>query len=158
MIDMDKLFNEIRDDEGVQKWVYLCSELEPTVGVGHRIRDADPEAELQIFDVCSDDVPKDQCISDERIRELFETDVAVAIETCEKIYSNWDELPQEAQHVLCNMSFQLGEGTLRKFVGMNAAAAEQDFAEMAKQMIDSRWARQTPERAQRLERRVLALI
>lgn len=158
MIDMDKLFNEIRDDEGSRSWKYLCSELHPTIGVGHRVRDADAEAALETFDVFADDVPEDQCISDERIRELFETDVAVAIETCEKIYSNWEELPQEAQHVLCNMSFQLGEGTLRKFQGMNAAVAEQDYAEMAKQMIDSRWARQTPERAQRLERRVLALI
>jgi len=157
MIEMDTLFLEIKSDEGSKNFVYFCSEQHPTTGVGHRIRDTDPEANLETFDVFADDVPEAQCISDERVRELFETDVAVAIETCEKIYSNWDELPQEAKHVLCNMSFQLGEGTLRKFKGMNAAVAEQDFAEMAKQMIDSRWARQTPERAQRLERRILEM-
>ena len=99
MIDMDKLFTEIRDDEGSRSWKYLCSELHPTTGVGHRVRDSDPEAALEIFDVFADDVPEDQCISDERIRELFETEnkkLSWEDQIPESMVESWKLLVSEA--------------------------------------------------------------
>jgi hypothetical protein len=53
------------------------------------------------------------------------------------------------------MSFQLGRPTLSKFKNMIAAVHDEDYQEMANQMEDSRWFRQTPNRAQRLIDRVL---
>ena len=70
------------------------------------------------------------------------------------IYNNWDELPQEMQHVLVNMAFQMGQRGLSNFKNMKAAIEEQDFAKAAVEMMDSRWASQTPERAERLKLRV----
>ena len=40
------------------------------------------------------------------------------------------------------------------FKNMKAAIEEQDFAKAAVEMMDSRWASQTPERAERLKLRV----
>lgn len=160
MINMDELFEEIRDDEGVRNFKYLCSENHPTIGVGHRVRDADPEAGLEVFDADAHPLDLDaaQTISEDRVRELFEEDVSVCIEACQKIYANWDQLPQDAQHVLANMSFQLGEGTLRKFVNMNKAVDDQDWSAVAWQMLDSRWAQQTPARCERLRARIKKLL
>ena len=53
------------------------------------------------------------------------------------------------------MSFQLGRPTLSKFKNMIAAVNNNDYQEMANQMEDSRWYKQTPNRAQRLIDRVL---
>ena len=59
-------------------------------------------------------------------------------------------LPEEIQHVLANMSFQLGKPRLSKFKNMIAAVEADDYQEMANQMEDSRWFKQTKNRAQRL--------
>jgi len=53
------------------------------------------------------------------------------------------------------MAFQLGGPRLRKFKLMIAAVEVEDYREMALQMEDSRWFKQTPNRAQRLIDRVV---
>ena len=74
------------------------------------------------------------------------------------IYNNWEDLPQEMQHVLVNMCFQLGKRGLSNFKNMKAAIEDKNFTLAAVEMMDSRWAEhQTPERALRLSKRVAAL-
>ena len=53
------------------------------------------------------------------------------------------------------MSFQLGKPRLSKFRKMIAAVEMEDYREMALQMEDSRWFKQTTNRAQRLIDRVV---
>ena len=89
--------------------------------------------------------------------ELFQQDVHIAIDGCRNIYDNWEELPQEAQHILVNMCFQLGQGGLSKFKNMNHAVSQESWGIMAMDMMDSKWAKQAPERAARLRDRVIAL-
>jgi lysozyme len=104
-----------------------------------------------------DKVPDDQSITEHRCYELFEEDVQIAISGCMNIYNNWDELPQNLQHILINMAFQLGQRGLSKFKNMNSAIEQENYVEAAVEMMDSRWATQTPERATRLQQRMLAL-
>lgn len=153
-VDVKELYQEISSDEGKILHAYLCTELHATVGIGHKILDTDPEKELEIYGVNWEEVPDDQCITEDRCYILFQEDVQIAIGGCMNIYSNWDELPQEMQHVLVNMAFQMGQRGLSNFKNMKAAIEEQDFAKAAVEMMDSRWASQTPERAERLKLRV----
>ena len=51
---------------------------------------------------------------------------------------------------LVNMCYQMGPGGLRGFAKMLAAVEHGDYETAATEMLDSRWARQTPERAHRL--------
>ena len=81
----------------------------------------------------------------------------LAIDGCRRIYDNWEKLPQEAQHVLVNMCFQMGPTGLSKFKHMNQAIEDQAWGQVALEMHDSRWSRQTPERSKRLRLRMLAL-
>ena len=153
-VDVKELYQEISSDEGKILHAYLCTELHATVGIGHKILDTDPEKELEIYGVNWEEVPDDQCITEDRCDILFQEDVQIAIGGCMNIYNNWDELPQEMQHVLVNMAFQMGQRGLSNFKNMKAAIEEQDFAKTAVEMMDSRWASQTPERAERLKLRV----
>ena len=157
-IDTEKLYQEISADEGKVLHCYLCSELHNTVGIGHKVLDSDEESGLKIYGAY-DEVPQEEAISEERCYELFEQDVQIAADGCKSLYSNWEQLPQEMRHVLVNMAFQLGKTGLLRFKKMNAAVQDYQYARVAEEMLDSRWARhQTPERAIRLSERVIALI
>lgn len=146
-MNIHKLQSEIIVEEGNVKSVYLCSENHPTFGIGHLITDKDPEKGQ----------PVGTEVSDTRIQEAFEEDMAVVIKDCEILYSDFYELPEEAQHIIANMCFQLGRPRLSKFKMMKAAVDARDFKEAANQMLDSRWAKQTPNRANRLADRMAKL-
>jgi lysozyme len=155
-VDVSKVYDEIAADEGKILHVYLCSENHKTTGIGHKLLESDPEIDLPVHDAYGD-VPEDECISEGRCYELFQQDVQIAIDGCRQIYNNWEELPQEAQHVLTNMCFQLGQGGLSKFKNFKIAIEDYQWQRASEEMLDSRWNRQTPERAQRLSQRIAAL-
>jgi len=67
-------------------------------------------------------------------------------------------LPPVAQQVLIEMAYQLGIPGLLRFKRMWAAIDARDYAAMATEMLDSRWARQTPDRAKELADRVRSLV
>ena len=155
-VDVKQVYEEISADEGKILHKYLCSESHPTIGIGHKVLNTDAEADLPVHEV-HEEVSAEECISEGRCYELFQQDVQIAIDGCRRVYPTWEELPQEAQHILVNMCFQLGPGGLGKFKNMNAAVESQEWSIMAEQMLDSRWARQTPNRAERLKERALSL-
>jgi lysozyme len=155
-VDVKQVYEEISADEGKVLHAYLCSELHKTVGIGHKVLETDAENALPIHGT-NDDVPAEESISEGRCYELFQEDVQIAIDGCRKIYGNWEELPQEMQHVLTNMCFQLGQGGLGKFKNFKTAVEDYQWQRASEEMLDSRWASQTPERAQRLSERVLAI-
>ena len=155
-VDVKDLYEEISSDEGKVLHAYLCSELHATIGIGHKILDTDPEKELDIFGINWEEVPDDQHITEDRCYILFQEDVQIAISGCMKIYNNWDDLPQEVQHILINMCFQLGQRGLSNFKQMGKAIEESDWEKASVEMMDSRWAKQTPQRAERLKNRMLA--
>jgi len=155
-VDVKRVYEEISSDEGKVLHAYLCSELHKTVGIGHKVLPDDPEYGLPVHGAY-DDVPDDQCITEDRCYTLFQEDVHIAIGGCQKIYKNWENLPQEIQHILVNMCFQLGQGGLSRFKNLKIAIEDFQWEKAAEEMMDSRWANQTPERAERLKIRMLAL-
>jgi len=60
------------------------------------------------------------------------------------------ELLFNAKCVLIEMVFQLGVGGVSKFKKMWSALQEQDYNKASIEMLDSRWAKQTPSRANSL--------
>lgn len=145
-MNLIKLQDEIANDEGIKYETYNCSEGHLTGGIGHLITEWDIEYYGK---------PIGTKVPNEQVNDWFENDIKVSIQDCEEIFQNFNDLPEEIQRVLANMSFQLGRPTLSKFKNMIAAVNDQDYQEMANQMEDSRWYKQTPNRAQRLIDRVL---
>ena len=144
-MNLIKLQNEIADDEGVKYETYRCSEGYPTGGIGHLITEWDEEYYEQ---------PMGTKIPHEQVDDWFAKDIETTIKDCNLLFSQFDNLPEDIQHVLANMCFQLGRPRLSKFKNMIAAVEDLDWARMADEMQDSRWFRQTTNRAQRLIDRV----
>ncbi len=155
-VDVTQVYEEIAADEGKILHCYMCSENFKTVGIGHKVLPNDPESNLPVHGAY-DDVPEEEGITEERCYELFQNDVQIAIDGCSAIYANWENLPQEMRHILVNMCFQIGQGGLSKFENMNSAVEQEAWGMVSLEMMDSRWAQQTPERAARLRDRVLAV-
>ena len=145
-MNIDVLRKEIEADEGCKYETYHCSEGHLTGGIGHLITEWDEDYY---------DKPIGTSIPEEKVNEWFASDIEVSINDCKDLFNNFDDLPEDVQRVLANMSFQLGRPRLSKFRKMIAAVELQDYAEMANQMEDSRWFKQTQNRAQRLIDRVV---
>ena len=141
-MNIEQLRKEIEADEGRLNKIYLCTESVRTTGIGHALKPHDPEFDL----------PLGSEISDDRIDELFKQDIEITLEDCKDIFSSWDQQPDEVKLILANMCFQLGKPRFSNFVKTIAAieAWPPNYDEAANQMFDSRWRKQTPNRAKRL--------
>jgi len=146
-MNIDKLREEIKIDEGVKYEIYLDHLSLPTLGVGHLIKESDPEHGL----------PVGTEISEERVNELFDEDIKITVSECEQLYGNFNNLPEEAQHICLNMMFNMGRPRLSKFVKFGKALSENNWSECAIQMEDSRWHKQVTNRANRLISRMKAI-
>ena len=139
-MDIDKLREELKIDEGVKYEIYLDHLSLPTCGVGQLIKDTDPESGL----------PVGTKIEEERVNELFDQDIQVTIQECKYLYNDFDDLPEEAQRIIANMMFNLGRPRLSRFLKMKQHVDNRDFVSASEEMKDSRWYRQVTNRAQRL--------
>ena len=143
-MNKDQLREELAEDEGCKYEIYLDHLGLPTFGIGALIKEHDPEYGQ----------PVGTPVSEERVRQRFNLDIAVTIEDCGRLYSDFDELPEEAQLVIANMCFNLGYPRLSKFKGMKAGVDARDWERAADEMVDSRWHDQVPNRAKRLVKRM----
>ena len=143
-MNKDQLREELAEDEGCKFEIYLDHLGLPTFGIGALVKEYDPEYGL----------PVGTPVSEERVRQRFNLDIAVTIEDCLRLYPDFDELPEEAQLVIANMCFNLGYPRLSKFKGMKAGIDDRDWERAADEMVDSRWHDQVPNRAKRLVKRI----
>ena len=146
-MNLEQLQHELAIDEGCKLEIYLDHLGYKTVGIGHLITEDD---ELYGFEVGT-------TVSQEHVDDLFHEDIQRTVRDCELLYSDFNDLPEEAQLCIANMCFQLGRPRLSKFKKMKMAVDNRDWAEASRQMLDSRWAKQTPNRAMRLAHRIQAL-
>ena len=146
-MNLEQLQNELAIDEGCKLEIYLDHLGYKTVGIGHLITEDD---ELYGFEVGT-------TVSQEHVDDLFHDDVQRTLRDCEFLYSDFNDLPEEAQLIIANMCFQLGRPRLSGFKKMKAAVDSRDWREASRQMLDSKWAKRTPNRASRLSHRMAAL-
>ncbi|KAK3608228.1 hypothetical protein CHS0354_007243 [Potamilus streckersoni] len=139
-----KLSADLERDEGVVHKIYTDHLGYLHFGIGHLITENDPEYGKSVGSpVCK-----------ERVAEVFKKDVQNALEGCSRLFPDFQELPEEAQLVIANMMFNLGETKLAKFVKFRAALGARDWSKAADEMVDSRWHKQVTTRANRLVARI----
>jgi lysozyme len=146
-MDIEKLREQLKIDEGCVYELYNDHLGYATFGIGHLVTESDPEH--------GSDIGTE--VSESRVVEAFEQDVQTVLSDCAKLYSDFEELPEEAQQVIANMMFNLGYPRLSAFKGMKAGVDARDWNRAADEMIDSRWYKQVTNRAQRLVDRIRAL-
>ena len=139
-MNIEQLRDEIKRDEGCVYSVYLDHLNLPTTGIGHLVTEWDEEYGK----------PVGTKVSEDRVNELFPKDIQVTIDECKLLYSDFDDMPEELQHILANMMFNMGRPRLSRFHKMKKAVDEKNYSEAAAQMKDSRWYNQVTKRAERL--------
>jgi lysozyme len=143
-MDLIKLRKQLEIDEGVIYKVYKDHLGYKTFGIGHLIRNTDYEYGQ----------PVGTLVSKERVRAVFEKDIATVIKDCEKLYPDFYSKPEEVQQIIANMMFNLGLTKLSKFKATKRAIDSENWTQAAIQMRNSLWYRQVTKRAERLAKRM----
>jgi lysozyme len=134
---MKDIKERIKEHEGYRSKVYLDSLGKRTIGFGH----------LCVEDFWEDDKEYDK----EFLEKIFEKDFQNAVDQVENICHDYDlDITPTATEVLIEMVFQLGATGVKKFRRMLEALQDQDYETASLEMLDSRWAEQTPARAEEL--------
>ena len=81
---------------------------------------------------------------------LLGNDIARAVLDLDRFASWWRMLPDDAGRGLINMCFNLGWPRLSTFVLMLAALQAKDYERAATEALDSKWAGQVGDRADRI--------
>ena len=131
------LIEKIKEHEGFRDRVYKCSEGFDTIGYGFAIKDL----------VLDEDIA--EMILERKLKKLTD-----AIRS--KI--DWfDDSPQEVQDVVTNMCYQIGLSGFLKFKKTIYYLETEQYQEASEEMLDSLWARQTPNRAKELSEIIRSL-
>lgn len=140
-----QLQEQLKIDEGVKYEIYNDHLGYATFGIGHLITDKDPEYGK----------PIGTKITEERVNEVFQTDVELYISETKSVFPGLENKPEKIQLVLVNMCFNLGAPRLSKFKKFIAAIDQEQWMEASLEMMDSQWAKQVGPRATRLKEIVL---
>jgi lysozyme len=147
------LKEQIKRHEGEVLEVYADSLGYLTLGVGHLIREGDAE------DGQPAGTPVSQEVCDAYYEDDFDKHVSEAVHVFEsKGGEDFDSLPEDIQHVIVNMTFNLGGSRLGKFNNMWKAVVVEDWKTMAVEMEDSKWFRQVGRRGTELQDLVLGCV
>ena len=126
-MDIDKLIAQLKVHEGVRSKVYLDTEGIETIGVGRNLRD--------------------RGLSDDEIELMLANDIRDFQEEVERAFSWWSDLDDVRQRVVVDMAFNMGLGSLSKFVNTLSHIENGRYEEAGVEMLDSKRARQVGERA-----------
>lgn len=127
------LIEDIKKEEGYKGFQYDDHLGNPTIGYGTLLPLSEDEAEL---------------ILNHRLNR-FTSNVKSSLYDL--------DIKDEAWDILFHMSYQMGVGGLLKFKKMIKALRDQDYKTASIEMLDSRWAKQTPNRANRLSEKMREL-
>ena len=136
-MNIERLKRQIKEHEGVRKKAYKDSLGNWTIGVGHLIKLPDEHNLLQVS------------LADVHVDQLFLIDLNQAIDDARK-FIDANDVPEEIFEVVVNMAFNLGLTKLLQFKKFQKALKEKDFIKASEEMLNSRWARQLPNRSQEL--------
>jgi len=127
--DRTTLLTELKRDEGVRLKPYLDTVGKITIGIGRNLTDVG--------------------LSQSECEILLHNDIEQTLTWLDRNLPWWKTLDAVRQRVLINMTFNLS-GKLLTFGHTLTAMQHGDYAAAAKEMLNSKWANQVGQRAQRL--------
>lgn len=122
--------DDLKRDEGLRLKPYRDTVGKLTIGYGRNL----------------DDVG----ITEDEAEYMLEGDIEHVLEQLDRTLPWWNDLNESRKRALVNMAFNLGIGGLLKFKKMLAALKAGDYEHAAVEALDSRWAKQVGQRADRI--------
>lgn len=135
----DDLIAYLKAEEGLRLKAY-----KDTVGVWSIGYGANLEA-MGLTDVTASQME----ITRFQAEDYLRAEAAKALSGVEAAFPWWGQLDPVRQAIVVAMVYQLGLTGLRGFKRFIAAIQAKDYVKAAAEMMDSKWARQTPNRAAR---------
>ena len=134
---MKDLLESIKHHEGFVEHVYQDSLGIDTIGYGFAIKDLVLEEDL-----CD---------------EILLRKIRILGRSVMGKFPFFDSLPSDCKTVLMEMCYQLGVTGVSKFKKALKAMEDGDWEKAADEMLDSKWAKQTPNRAKEMSNIVRSL-
>mgnify|MGYP005821981241 CR=1 FL=1 len=124
------LIDNIKESEGFRDKVYQCTQGYDTIGYGFAIKDL---------------------ILDEDIADMILERKLLKLEArIDRKFPFVEDLPRNAKDVVIEMCYQLGVSGFSKFKQSISLLRLGNYKDCADELLNSRWARQTPNRANKL--------
>ena len=134
---MKDIIEQLKIHEGYKPKVYKCTAGVDTIGIGFAIKDLELSE-----DVC-------ELILKEKLQALEER--------FEDKFDWFKTSPIEVRNVMLNMAYQLGFRGFCKFKKTLSYLENAEWESASKEMLDSKWAKQTPNRANELSEIIKSL-
>ena len=145
-MNLERLLESVKKHEGYRNKVYLDTLGKRTVGVGH----------LCVEDFWEDDKEYEESF----LMEILQKDLQEAIRGAKELMEEHGcaDIDERAEEILIEMVFQLGRTGVKKFKNMWKALSEHNYVGASFEMLDSRWAKQTPNRAKDMADQMKACV
>ena len=124
------LIDNIKKSEGFRSKVYKCTEGYDTIGYGFAIKDL-----VLSEDIC--DMILERKLAELKLRVYHQ-------------FPFLEDCPEEVQDVIIEMCYQIGVKGVSKFSKTIDHIMRKDYRAASVEMLDSKWANQTPNRAKKL--------
>ena len=145
-MNLERLLESVKRHEGYRNKVYLDTLNKRTVGVGH----------LCVEDFWEDDKEYEESF----LMEILQRDLQEAIRGAKELMEEHGcaDIDERAEEILIEMVFQLGRTGVKKFRNMWKCLSELNYLGASFEMLDSRWAKQTPNRAKDMAEQMKACV
>lgn len=134
---MKDIIEQLKIHEGYKPTVYKCTEGVDTIGVGFAIKDLN--------------------LSEEVCELILREKLEVLEGRFESKFDWFKDSPVEVRNVMLNMAYQLGFRGFCKFKKTIGYLEDAEWEKASEEMLDSKWAKQTPNRAKELSEIIKSL-
>jgi lysozyme len=141
MDQQSEIIQLLRQEEGLRYTAYLDILGYPTIGVGFKLGPQGASLSNYTFSLNDETINSwlNNNIDTVRIGMMQNSEIGFALNQCN----------QPRHDILISMAYQMGITGLGKFHCMLDAIAAENWDEATSQMLNSAWAKQTPERVKR---------
>nr|BAR33241.1 glycoside hydrolase family 24 [uncultured Mediterranean phage uvMED] len=120
----------LKRHEGLRLTVYDCTAGKKTIGYGRNL--------------------EDRGITEKEAEQLLDNDIQAIEAQLRNSFTFYGSLSDPRKAVLIDLTFNIGLAGVKGFKKMCSALEKQDYTEAKTQLLDSRYARQVPNRAKEL--------
>jgi lysozyme len=137
-MNLQRLKKQIVSSEGIRYEAYKDTLGHWTIGIGHLIKDDEKDL-----------ITREKPLTNAEVDVIFHRDLNQAIDDARKFIDE-NSIHEIAFEICVDMAFNLGLPKLSQFKRFKQALIDNNYILASQEMLDSRWAKQLPNRSKRL--------